>query len=489
MSTGKQSILFAVVSLVVVAIVAIGMWYWCSYGGRAARWASSEDPAVRMQAVRHFTKRSSTLAVNTLRRLADAILRQAAVRAPVNVTCGGDALSPPEVRVFHYTAGDQRYLGLTMVRNRGEADNMKVTVELAAPGLVRELRSGRLLGRVRKFDVELKWPFTHFFSVAQNETAGIDASLPASVKQGGTVDLKYAVKAKAGRPGMRVVRVTVKAPSGKLVRRWEKNLRTADGSGQMKMFLALNDPIGTHTVNLRDIASGASVTKTFAVTPAARLRPQYGLPKYPAVDPPKSATWQAVPRSRAEFRPIQVDEKPIDFSKSLVPNARLLEISKRHKHPAGWHSGAYFPNGRRGPAYPKYVGLAEDKEVLFRGRPTTKITFGDAEGMRLWQFGTNLYLKKVPIGGKTIRVTYHVLRTTGPEAAESRGVWIRFRPWKDGGVKGKFLDAKINAPKNIWMTGKAEFKVDPTLDRVDVQFCGQKTHTFHISGIMIEVVG
>ena len=71
MSTGKQSILFAVVSLVVVAIVAIGMWDWCSYGGRAARWASSEDPAVRMQAVRHFTKRSSTLAVNTLRRLAD----------------------------------------------------------------------------------------------------------------------------------------------------------------------------------------------------------------------------------------------------------------------------------------------------------------------------------------------------------------------------------------------------------------------------------
>jgi len=64
-----------------VVIVTVGLWYWCSYGGRAAGWASSDDPEVRMQAVRHFTGRSSGLAVETLRRLADDADTNVAIQA------------------------------------------------------------------------------------------------------------------------------------------------------------------------------------------------------------------------------------------------------------------------------------------------------------------------------------------------------------------------------------------------------------------------
>ncbi len=77
----RKSILILGVGLLGVLILSVGLWYWFSYGGRAARLAESSDPAQRLQAVRELRGNSSGLALRILRRLADDDERKVAVQA------------------------------------------------------------------------------------------------------------------------------------------------------------------------------------------------------------------------------------------------------------------------------------------------------------------------------------------------------------------------------------------------------------------------
>jgi HEAT repeat protein len=57
------------IGLALVLLLTIALWYWCSFGGRAAALARSSDPEDRLQAIRELRGKSSSLALNTLRRL------------------------------------------------------------------------------------------------------------------------------------------------------------------------------------------------------------------------------------------------------------------------------------------------------------------------------------------------------------------------------------------------------------------------------------
>ncbi|HRU95634.1 MAG TPA: beta-galactosidase trimerization domain-containing protein, partial [Anaerolineae bacterium] len=215
-----------------------------------------------------------------MRQMLAAILREAGVQWPVMVREGKDALNPPEVEVYHYALGEQEFLGL-FPTNAKEGVNLKVTVSLASPRLARELRSGRDLGRVARFDVELTAPYAQFFSLLPSAVKSVSAEAPAKVKLGQPVNVSLAVATEDGKPGMRVVRVTVKDPAGERVVRWESNETLTDGRGAKTLNLALNDPAGRYVVSARDVASGVTCERAFVAEPAERLSREGEAEKYP----------------------------------------------------------------------------------------------------------------------------------------------------------------------------------------------------------------
>ena len=70
--------------------------------------------------------------------------------------------------------------------------------------------------------------------------------------------------------------------------------------------------------------------------------------------------------------------------------------------------------------------------------PTTRIDLKDVGDM--WMVQQSLDLPKHGIGGKKLKVTFHVLRTERDDAGKY-DMLLRLRPWKDGGVKGDAVDA------------------------------------------------
>ena len=213
-------------------------------------------------------------------QLVESILRSAGVKWPLEVR-RKDGQPLLDVDVFSYRAGNQRYVGLLPRWKGEEGQKVSVSVNFGEPRVVRELRSGRSHGLTRALEVELTRPYTQFFSAMPSPTTPLEAKVTPTIEQGQTAHLDFVVRTEKGDPGLRVVRVTVTDPSGNTIPRCEKNLRIPDGKGDLDFFIALNDPAGTYSVNLRDIASGLTTQLTFGVTPCERLVPAYTLPKYP----------------------------------------------------------------------------------------------------------------------------------------------------------------------------------------------------------------
>jgi len=222
-------------------------------------------------------------------QLIGQVLSDSGVRPPVRIH-RMDGTQLLDIDVFSYRAGKQWYVGLLPRWKGEENEKVAVGINFGKKLFVRELRSGKDYGRVRTIQVELTRPYTQLLAAMPARADGLDADVTPSLKQGGTATLRFALRTERGKPGMRVVRVTVDDPDGEPVHRFEKNLRVEDGQGEMRMFIARNDPAGTYTVVARDVASGEQRELTFDVQPCTRLVPSSILPQYPDAALPGPAT-------------------------------------------------------------------------------------------------------------------------------------------------------------------------------------------------------
>lgn len=422
---------------------------------------------------------------------AENIFNEAGAHRPIQVTRDG---SPwlEDVFAYHYREGDQAYLGLLSPTEKEKKDGVRCTVTLPADVFVHEMVEGRDRGRVRTFDVEMPRGDARLFAMLPRRTTALDATITPSVKQGGIATLSYEVK-DGGNAGLRVVRVTVTGPDGKPVYRLEKNIKTADGKGGMEMPFALNDPTGEYTVDLREIAAGLTGTLTFTVTPAERLAPVQRTEEYPVPPMPKdAATWQGALRQHIEWIGVDVEEKPLPIEKSILVNPTALERAPDGM-PKNW--GVHVRRAKKwiiNKDAMDYIRISEDKEVLFRGRPTTRIEIGHPDYPNweaFWGIVQNWAAAKVKDwAGKTIKVRFFTLRTDGPEKPREYDAILRLRFWREGTFLGG-SDATAACFKNVWTEATCETRIPSDADQMDATLFGRSKDPLRFHGFLIEVAG
>ena len=298
-----------------------------------------------------------------------------------------------------------------------------------------------------------------------------------------------------------MVRVTVTGPDGKRVHRPERNIKALDGRAKMAMPFALNDPVGKYTVNLREIAAGLTEQLTFTVTGAQRLLPEPTLEKYPVPDMPDGKElWRGSPGKHIPWAGATVEEKPLPIERSILVNPTLLERNEDGT-PKGWNVQV-----RRARKWilkkeaMEYIRIAEDKEVLFRGRPTTRIEIGHPEypdWHAYWSVAQHVRGAKLKaLAGKTIRVRFFALRTDGLRTREYDAI-VRIRVQatgnsgyhdfvRRGGTWGG--DAKATCFKNVWTEAGQTMTLPPTLHTMDVTLFGKFKDPLRFHGFLIEVL-
>jgi len=169
----------------------------------------------------------------------------------------------------HFRDGDNHYVGLTTQWGMPPSYHRarKTTLTLPETRHVYELIRGEYVGHTDRIEV----PFgvdrlANIYSCLPYNVTGVELS-PAKARwrPGEIVTFDVAVKAEGGAPGRHVFRVEVSNPSGETVRLYSYNLEAPNGRAAGKIFLALNDPPGEWTINVRDVATGLVSAARFAV--------------------------------------------------------------------------------------------------------------------------------------------------------------------------------------------------------------------------------
>jgi hypothetical protein len=195
-----------------------------------------------------------------------AAVRSAGVEPPATVRRADGAL-PTAVQTVQFGTAPLRYLAVErdiLMRGAGQED---LVIEIDEPAVVYDIRAGERVGegRIDHWETTIDRGYPQVYALLPYEVNGVEATMPGSAEAGSTVEVAATVSASA-RPGTHVVRMDVYAPDAdEAHREYSRNILCERGEGATDIPFAHNDATGNWRLELTDVASGTSLTRTLAL--------------------------------------------------------------------------------------------------------------------------------------------------------------------------------------------------------------------------------
>ena len=132
-------------------------------------------------------------------------------------------------------------------------------------------RSGKYLGRGKQVTLPAGGPPAQLVACLAYRVAGIEASVPKTVRQGETCELQVGVRAHGNaEPQRHVVHVAVYDPTGQQQRHYRQNVVASQGQAAVAIPFTLNETPGKWQILLTEVATGSHVERR--VEMRSRLR-------------------------------------------------------------------------------------------------------------------------------------------------------------------------------------------------------------------------
>jgi len=185
-------------------------------------------------------------------------------------------------------------------------------------------------------------------------------------------------------------------------------------------------------------------------------------------------------------------EPEFDLSRSLLKNPTLVAGQPdAHGVPQGWGATVDWKKDQL-----STLRIEKDDQVLFQGRPSTRVTFGPMEKPTWWQLMQNIRWTEHDLRGKKVRLTYHIRRDQPyPEGERRDFICVGRLPKEDPKTRERvyarpvaFQVAQVTEPGD-WQRVVVEGKVDDEASffNFTVQNDGRQSR-FWLSGFLLEVI-
>jgi hypothetical protein len=162
---------------------------------------------------------------------------------------------PTATELYAFRLGDAEFLGIVRQPTEEAAKEGALTIDLGAPKLAYDCRTGEALGQTSQLTVEVSAGDARFLALlpqppgALTLTAAADGRALTVTAALGTTD--------------RVLRVEVTPPGATAPAVWySQNALARGGRLTLQVPLALNDPVGRWQVTVRDVATGQTAEAT-----------------------------------------------------------------------------------------------------------------------------------------------------------------------------------------------------------------------------------
>ena len=143
-----------------------------------------------------------------------------------------------------------------------------VTIRWQKPGHVYEILSESYLGETDIVRTELAPHVLKFYAHLPYRIGELKVGVPGEVRAGDRLGVTLELDIPPGAKGRHVVGVDIYRPDGTWVHYLRRSGALIDGKGLMQFGLAHNAPAGEWRLRAREITSGATVERTFRVTPS-----------------------------------------------------------------------------------------------------------------------------------------------------------------------------------------------------------------------------
>jgi hypothetical protein len=141
---------------------------------------------------------------------------------------------------------------------------LKVKVGFGGPAAVYDVRAGKYLGKLADATIDLEKYRPTILALLPEPVEKMAITAPAEVKAGEIIEAKcQLVGPKLG--DVHAFRVRLLSPEGKELEMLTANILAPKGLAAVKLPLALSDPKGDYTLDVRDVATGTAARQKVAV--------------------------------------------------------------------------------------------------------------------------------------------------------------------------------------------------------------------------------
>jgi len=184
----------------------------------------------------------------------DSALKRLSVRSRYPWRTAAGKL-PRQLRLYGFQLGAVRYLGIIR-RPAGDDDpDQRIAFDLPRPTFVYNCLTGTYLGRLRTAMVSVPPGEAAVLALLPYRVSRLPAKAQFTDKQ--LVVTMTLLAERGASPAEHVVHLTVTPPGWKRPADWyTRDVVVHSGTATIRLPLALNDPAGTWTVTVRDVATG-----------------------------------------------------------------------------------------------------------------------------------------------------------------------------------------------------------------------------------------
>jgi len=208
----------------------------------------------------------------------------------------------------------------------------------------------------------------------------------------------------------------------------------------------------------------------------------------------KDNVWGETKRPpRENFQP-QSSQISFDLSKSILINPNFVSPASPkdrspEKLPPGWYGSLRsWKNVYKAPdIYSKLVRIEEDKNVLFQGKPSVKLSIGQSEKEVYLELYQEISMSKTDLRGKKLKLSFYAYREKEPTSKEFFITGIQFC---GGQVIGTTLDIHPKIPVGQWTYFSQEGVIDTKTEifKFSIRFVSGGNDTVWLSGFLLEVI-
>ena len=192
------------------------------------------------------------------------LLGELGLQPRVSVTDSEGPLRAQEV--ISYKDGELEYVAIKRDAEVVEGVSQRAYVQMPRRAHLYDLRRGRYLGYKSRTRVTLDRATPKIISMLPYHVEEMSAELSAeSFRQGERVGVSIQLTTSAGELGNHVFHMEIEDPAGKASKVLSQTVSAPGGKADARLALALNDPVGTWRVVVRDVATGTQATATFEV--------------------------------------------------------------------------------------------------------------------------------------------------------------------------------------------------------------------------------